>query len=147
QPITASTSRRTGGSSDLEPPSCHRARNRKCLETGISSATGRTGKRQGESHPGRRSFRAHPSHRRSMKPYAFHPDAEREYTAAAQYYARISPELAGRLYDEMERLISDIRNQPDRLRIFVSPVRRHFSDVFPYAILYVDQPARVWVIA
>ncbi len=82
-----------------------------------------------------------------MKLDAFHPAAEEEYTVAAQYYTRISEELGGRFYDEIERLIRDIRSQPDRFRLFDPPIRRHFSDVFPYAILYVDQPDRVWVIA
>ena len=26
-------------------------------------------------------------------------------------------------------------------------IRRHFSDVFPYAVIYVDQPDRVPIIA
>ena len=52
-----------------------------------------------------------------------------------------------RFYDEIERLILDIRQDPDRYRIFDSPVRRHFSSVFPYAVLYVDQLDRVLIIA
>lgn len=82
-----------------------------------------------------------------MKRHAFHPEAEQEFTDAAGYYARISPELGGRFYDEIEKLILDIRGQPDRFRVFDSPVRRHFSDVFPYAVLYMDQPDRVWIVA
>ncbi len=82
-----------------------------------------------------------------MKPYSFHPEAEREYAEAAGFYADINPELGGQFYDEMERLIRDIRNQPDLFRLCAPPVRRHFSDVFPYAMLYVDQPDRVRIIA
>jgi len=26
-------------------------------------------------------------------------------------------------------------------------VRRHFSDVFPYAIFYMNQPQRIWIVA
>ena len=52
-----------------------------------------------------------------------------------------------RFYDEIERLIRDIRQQPERFRLFDSPIRRHFSDVFPYAVLYVDQPDRMLIIA
>jgi len=55
--------------------------------------------------------------------------------------------LGIRFYDEIERLILDIRQDPDRYRFFDSPVRRHFSSVFPYAILYVDQPDRVLIMA
>lgn len=82
-----------------------------------------------------------------MKPHAFHPEAAEEYTEAAAYYARISPALGGRFYDEMERLIEDIRQYPDRFRLFDPPVRRHFSDVFPYAMIYLDQPDRIWIVA
>jgi toxin ParE1/3/4 len=66
---------------------------------------------------------------------------------AAKYYAKISPELSVRFYDDMERLILDIRQDPERYRFFDSPIRRHFSSVFPYAVLYVDQSDRVLIIA
>jgi hypothetical protein len=78
-----------------------------------------------------------------VKPHAFHPEAAQEYDEAAEYYARIQVELGGRFYDEMERLILDIRRQPDRFRLFDAPVRRYFSDVFPYAVIYLDEPDRV----
>jgi len=40
-----------------------------------------------------------------------------------------------------------VRQNPERFRLFDAPIRRHFSDVFPYAVLYVDQPDRVLIIA
>lgn len=52
-----------------------------------------------------------------MKPHSFHPDA-------AAYYAGIEPELGGRFYDEMERLIQDIRKQPNLFRLWSPPIRR-----------------------
>lgn len=82
-----------------------------------------------------------------MKPHVFRPAADTEYTRAAAYYARIAPELGGRFYDEIEGLIRDVRRQPDRFRTFDPPARRHFSAVFPYAIVYVDQPERIWILA
>lgn len=82
-----------------------------------------------------------------MKPHAFHPAAGEEYAAAAAHYARINPELGGRFFDEIERLIRDVRRQPDRFRVFDPPVRRHLSTVFPYSVLYLDQPDRVWIVA
>ncbi len=82
-----------------------------------------------------------------MKRHAFHREAEEEYADEANYYARLDPELGGRFYDEIEQLIRDIRQQPDRFRLFDAPIRRHFSDVFPYAVLYIDQPERVLIIA
>ena len=40
-----------------------------------------------------------------MKPHYFHPDAAKEYAAAADYYFKIQRELGGRFYEEIERLI------------------------------------------
>jgi len=82
-----------------------------------------------------------------VKAHAFHPEADEEYADAARYYARIRPELGGRFYDEIERLIGDTCQQPDRFRLFDPPARRHFSDVFPYAVIFVDQPQRVLILA
>jgi hypothetical protein len=65
-----------------------------------------------------------------VKRHSFHPEAEQEYADAANYYFRINPELAGRFYDEIERLILEVRKQPDRFRLFDTPARRHFSNVF-----------------
>jgi hypothetical protein len=82
-----------------------------------------------------------------VKPHAFHPEAAEEYGDAADYYTRIYPELGGRFYDEMERLIQDIRREPQRFRRFDPPAQRHFSTVFPYAVIYVEQPDRIWILA
>jgi plasmid stabilization system protein ParE len=82
-----------------------------------------------------------------VKPHAFHPAANEEYAGAAKYYADIDPELGKRFHDQIERLILDIRGQPLRFRLFDPPIRRHFSSVFPYAVLYLDQPDRVLIIA
>jgi plasmid stabilization system protein ParE len=82
-----------------------------------------------------------------VKRHAFHREAQEEYADAAEYYARLDPELGRRFYDEIERLIGDIRQQPERFRVFDAPLRRHFSDVFPYAVLYVEQPERILIMA
>lgn len=82
-----------------------------------------------------------------MKRYTFHSAAEKEYTGAANYYLQIDPQLAVRFFDEIERLICEVRTQPQRFRIFDAPARRHFSNVFPYALLFVDQPDRILILA
>ena len=82
-----------------------------------------------------------------MKPHVFHPKAEEEYTEAARYYSGVQAELGGRFYDEMERLIREVRSQPMRFWMFDPPVRRHLSTVFPYAVVYLEQPDRIWVVA
>ena len=82
-----------------------------------------------------------------MKSHAFHPEAEAEYAAAAKYYAEIEPELGGRFYDELERIVQDIRRDAKRFRHFDPPAQRHFSNIFPYAVIYVEQPDRIWILA
>jgi hypothetical protein len=68
-------------------------------------------------------------------------------TPPITYYTQIYPELGGRFHDEMERLIRDIRREPKRFRPFDPPAQRHFSNVFPYAVIYVEQPDRIWILA
>lgn len=82
-----------------------------------------------------------------MKLHIFHPAADAEYTEAATYYASIDPELGGRFYDEIERLIREVRKQPERFWMFDPPARRHLSTVFPYSVVYLDKPDRIWIVA
>lgn len=44
-----------------------------------------------------------------MKPHRFHPEAVVEYVEAARYYAERGEDLGGRFYDEIERVIAEIR--------------------------------------
>ena len=82
-----------------------------------------------------------------MKPHVFHLDADAEYTRAVQYHAGIRPELGSRLYDEIERLIQEIRRQPDRFFRFSPPARRALSRKFPYSVVYLDLSDRIWIVA
>ena len=82
-----------------------------------------------------------------MKPHGFHREALEEYAQAAADYAAIQPELGGRFYDEVERLISDVCRAPQLYRRIRGPIRRHFSTVFPFAILYEDKPDHVRILA
>jgi len=82
-----------------------------------------------------------------VKPHTFHPDASEEYTQAVKYYQSISPELGSRLYDEIERLILEVRRHPERFFRFSPPARRALSRRFPYSIIYLDQPDRIWIVA
>ena len=82
-----------------------------------------------------------------MKPHFFHPEAGEEYTQAIQYYSAIRPELGGLLYDEIERLVAEMRRQPDRSFLFSPPARRALARRFPYSVVYLDDPDRVWIVA
>lgn len=78
---------------------------------------------------------------------SLHPEADEEFAAAVAYYSEISPELGVRFYREMERLLLEIATDPERFRRFDPPARRHFSNDFPYAIIFVDKPDHVRVVA
>jgi toxin ParE1/3/4 len=82
-----------------------------------------------------------------VKRHIFHPDASEEYTVAVQFYRGIDPHLGQRFFDEMERVISQIRQQPEWYWKFDPPARRHSSPDFPYAVIYLDQPDRIWIVA
>lgn len=82
-----------------------------------------------------------------MKLLRFHRSASAEIKAAAERYAAIHPELGARYFDAMDELIREIRMQPAAFRMFDPPARRHFGNRFPYAIVYLDLPDRVWIVA
>ncbi len=82
-----------------------------------------------------------------MKPVVYHPEALLEYREAAEYYTNIEKELGGRFFEEVEDLIQDIRHAPERYRPFDPLARRHFSDVFPYAVIYLEREECLWVVA
>ena len=82
-----------------------------------------------------------------MKPFAFHHEADAEFIDALRYYAGISPELGGRYYDEIHRLIADACNTPGTFRFIRKPARRHFTRDFPYGIIYVERADDLWILA
>lgn len=83
-----------------------------------------------------------------MKPYAFHPEADEEYAEAATYYVEQGgTNLGGRFYDEIERVIAEITAAPHRFRRYDPPARRNLARDFPFAVVYLDEPDRVWILA
>lgn len=77
----------------------------------------------------------------------FHPAAKEEWFESLRYYEDIDPELGVRFYREIERLIREVCANPQRFRKFDPPARRHFSRNFPYAVIYLDKPDDVWIVA
>jgi hypothetical protein len=82
-----------------------------------------------------------------VKPVIFHPEARLELTKAGRDYAQISPALGQRFYVAMDKLIAEVRAQPALRRMFEPPARRHFRKPFPHAIIYLDRPDEVYVVA
>ena len=82
-----------------------------------------------------------------MKPFVFHPDAANEYAEAARYYVAVAPNLGIRFYEEIERLIVQVRRHPDHFWRFSPPARRVLAHRFPYSVVYLNEPDRVWIVA
>lgn len=82
-----------------------------------------------------------------MKSHGFHREADAEYLAAAEYYARINPELGGRFFDEIERLITEACTHPQMYRRVHGEIRRHLTAAFPYGILFEDRPDHIRILA
>ncbi len=76
-----------------------------------------------------------------------HEEANREFREALDYYSEISPELGVRFYREMERLMLEVCEHPLVFRQFDPPTRRHFTDRFPYGVIYLVQPDHIWIVA
>lgn len=82
-----------------------------------------------------------------MKPYRIEESAEVDFTEALDFYREESEALAGRVYDEIHRLIAEVCAAPRLYRMVAPPVRRHFSETFPYAVLYVEKADHVLILA
>lgn len=82
-----------------------------------------------------------------MKPFRFHREALAEAKVSAEHYAAISPELGLRFYDTVDRLVREVCAQPALYRVVDPPARRHFRRPFPHAVIYIDRPDHVWIVA
>jgi hypothetical protein len=82
-----------------------------------------------------------------VKPCRFHRQADAEFAEAALHYAAVSPELGRRFYRNIHELLAEVCATPTQFRAFMPPARRHFRLPFPYAVVYIDKPDHVWVIA
>jgi len=77
----------------------------------------------------------------------FHPEALEEYEEAAHYYARQQSGLDFRFIDSVEDAVGVILEDPLRWRVFEEDIRRCFTHVFPYGILYTIETDYVLIVA
>jgi plasmid stabilization system protein ParE len=82
-----------------------------------------------------------------VKPYRFHRQAEAEFAEAAQHYAEKSTALGVRFYITIMELIHEVREDPQRYRVILSPCRRHFRLPFPYAVIYIERPDDIFIVS
>jgi hypothetical protein len=82
-----------------------------------------------------------------VKRAVFHPEASQEYLEAIEYHAAISVDLGERFDSEIQRLVGEVGRDPQRFFRFHPPAQRALSPAFPYSVVYLEQPDRVWIVA
>ena len=82
-----------------------------------------------------------------MKLTIFHPQADDEFAEAVASYAGKVPGLGDRFYDTVLRLVAGIEAAPQLQRPWRHGTLRHFNREFPYALIYVERPDRIMLLA
>ncbi|PHS25278.1 MAG: hypothetical protein COA83_06215 [Methylophaga sp.] len=80
--------------------------------------------------------------------YSFHPAAEAEHLETIAYYESQRAGLGANYLAELERLMQDICQSPQRYPIKKEPGIRHKAmNQFPFAILYQENSEMVQILA
>jgi len=83
-----------------------------------------------------------------VKGYSFHPEAAAEYEAAVDHYlAEAGAAVAARFVAEVEGLIERSRAWPEWSAGHVAGTRRAVLLKYPYAVVYLDHPERIRIVA
>jgi plasmid stabilization system protein ParE len=80
-------------------------------------------------------------------PVEFHPEAEAELRASANYYDLQQSGLGERFIAAIEFALNGIVDAPLTWPVLEQDVRRKLTRVFPYAILYSVESDRIFVLA
>ena len=82
-----------------------------------------------------------------MKPVEFHRAAENEMIKSARFYELRSQSLGEAFLDAVESTLITIQNRPALGKLEVSRTRSYKLKRFPFRVVYLEQPLRVWVVA
>jgi toxin ParE1/3/4 len=82
-----------------------------------------------------------------MTRVVYHPYADAEIIAAAEWYDKQQPGLGARFLDEVDAGLSRIRRAPEAFGVVVRNVRQHILHRFPFGIVYRVDPDRIYVLA
>lgn len=82
-----------------------------------------------------------------MKPVVYHPSAQKELVAAAQYYETAADGLGQRFLDQVEFCVADIAESPERWPFFLMNTRRRVLEIFPYTLVYLVEVDRIYILA
>ena len=79
--------------------------------------------------------------------YQFHPDAEREFLLAIDYYEHCEPDLGYEFALEVYSTIQNILQYPLAWPIMDRKIRRCQTSRFPFGVIYSYQRSRVIILA
>ena len=82
-----------------------------------------------------------------MKPFEIHDEARAELDAAAAYYDEQVLGTGKRFLLAADKAIQRLLYDPSARSLTLGNVRRQPVEDFPYDILFVDEPHRVWIVA
>lgn len=77
----------------------------------------------------------------------FNPAIPEDLASALDYYGDISPLLANRFRENVDRRFDDIAERPESFPIDVPPIRFASVGRFPYLIFFVVKPEFVSLVA
>ena len=82
-----------------------------------------------------------------MKPARFHPEAEIELAAEANYYEERSPGLGGRFTDEVQAAVKLAASMPGIGSPHRYGTRRVFPKSFPFSVVYSESESELVILA
>ena len=82
-----------------------------------------------------------------MRRVEFHPEAQDEFIAAAQFFERKTENLGADFITLVQRTYERVAEFPNIGRPFGRRLRRVLVPRFPYALLYRVEPQRIYVVA
>ena len=74
-----------------------------------------------------------------------HPLAQAEFAEAIAFYEERAPRLGREFFEEVERVLRDISENPGIGSTFEDPYRRALCRRFPFAVIYREDAEAVFV--
>jgi toxin ParE1/3/4 len=79
--------------------------------------------------------------------FAFHPEAEAEFSAAIDYYESVNTGLGVDFSIEISSTVQNIVDYPTAWPVLEDDMRRCLVNRFPYGVLYSIEEDRIYVVA
>jgi toxin ParE1/3/4 len=82
-----------------------------------------------------------------VKPVFFYPAAQTEFFAAQDFYEARVEGLGKDFRQEVLAAVDVVRASPQRWPVRVWGTRTYFVHRFPFGVVYLELPTRIWVVA